>query len=360
MGEVACSKPNPHFCCLTLEDCDQFGVDQVRECLGDQVCISNECVPMPDAGVVDASPPDAGPDPACVAAGGQIVFMTDRDGDNEIARMNADGTGFQLLTVNSWDDQYPVWSHDGRSIAWTSTPTGTAEVDVMNADGSNSHSVSDGEGSEPAWSPIDSRVAFKTSRDGNAEIYLASSSGSLSNLTQFSGQDAGPSWAPDASKLVFGRDGQIFKMDDNGNNQSVVRPVGSGPRWSPTGLQIAFFHGGLVLTAPTGGSEQSLSPENVDYFDWSPDGSMVVFEVRHAISSADISTVAIDGTPEVPLTSSGTEFYPRWSPDGSRIVFASRRDGNYEIYVMNADGSSPINITNDPGADIRPAWAPCP
>jgi Tol biopolymer transport system component len=47
-----------------------------------------------------------------------------------------------------------------------------------------------------------------------------------------------------------------------------------------------------------------------------------------------------------------------WSPDGTRIAFASTRDGNYEIYVMNADGSAPRRLTNDPQSDYAPTWSP--
>ena len=40
-----------------------------------------------------------------------------------------------------------------------------------------------------------------------------------------------------------------------------------------------------------------------------------------------------------------------WSPDGSRIAFTSARDGNFEIYVMDADGSNPTRLTNSPATD---------
>ncbi len=46
-----------------------------------------------------------------------------------------------------------------------------------------------------------------------------------------------------------------------------------------------------------------------------------------------------------------------WSPDGSRIAFYSGRDGNFEIYVMNADGTNPTRVTNDPAQDRHPAWS---
>jgi TolB protein len=50
---------------------------------------------------------------------------------------------------------------------------------------------------------------------------------------------------------------------------------------------------------------------------------------------------------------------PVWSPDGARIAFASTRfqRGNIDIYVMNADGSSPVRLTDDPAPDQDPAWA---
>ena len=47
-----------------------------------------------------------------------------------------------------------------------------------------------------------------------------------------------------------------------------------------------------------------------------------------------------------------------WSPDGSNIVFMSNFDGNWEIYVMNAEGLGIRNVTNDPGYDSYPAWRP--
>ena len=49
---------------------------------------------------------------------------------------------------------------------------------------------------------------------------------------------------------------------------------------------------------------------------------------------------------------------PAWSPDGRRIAFVSRRDGNSEVYVMNADGSGKRNLTRDRASDDYPTWSP--
>jgi uncharacterized protein len=55
----------------------------------------------------------------------------------------------------------------------------------------------------------------------------------------------------------------------------------------------------------------------------------------------------------------GNDFSPEWSPDGSRIAFRTDRDGNHEIYVMEADGSDAVNLTRTPDAEERsPAWSP--
>ena len=47
-----------------------------------------------------------------------------------------------------------------------------------------------------------------------------------------------------------------------------------------------------------------------------------------------------------------------WSPDGTQIAFATTRDGNFEIYVMDFDGSHQIDLTNDPANDFSPDWSP--
>jgi Tol biopolymer transport system component len=57
------------------------------------------------------------------------------------------------------------------------------------------------------------------------------------------------------------------------------------------------------------------------------------------------------------LTRKGSNAFPAWSPDGKRIVFVSDRDGNLELYVMNADGSGQTRLTRNPAVDGSPAWS---
>ena len=51
------------------------------------------------------------------------------------------------------------------------------------------------------------------------------------------------------------------------------------------------------------------------------------------------------------------DYHPSFSPDGTKIVFMSERDGNYEIYIMNADGSGQINLTNNTADDVSSSFS---
>jgi Tol biopolymer transport system component len=73
----------------------------------------------------------------------------------------------------------------------------------------------------------------------------------------------------------------------------------------------------------------------------------------------DIYVMAADGTSVRQLTNSpGDDLEGAWSSDGRRIAFTSNRDGNYEIYVMEADGSGQRRLTTDPAVDWGPTWSP--
>lgn len=106
---------------------------------------------------------------------------------------------------------------------------------------------------------------------------------------------------------------------------------------------------------------------------WSPDGTKLAFVMGAMLNSAGVTTGFIqvmnaDGTNPVYLTLSntggGTDYQPEWSPDGTKIAFTTRREGDFDIYIMNADGtnlhnifvSEPIN-SGQPG-EADPSWSP--
>ena len=74
--------------------------------------------------------------------------------------------------------------------------------------------------------------------------------------------------------------------------------------------------------------------------------------------NAEIYSMDADGGAQLRLTEDeGEDHSPAWSPDGQRLAFVSTRDGNAEIYVMNADGSGQTRLTNNTAGDVAPAWS---
>lgn len=85
----------------------------------------------------------------------------------------------------------------------------------------------------------------------------------------------------------------------------------------------------------------------------------IVFGTVRVSGQHDVYVMEADGSSPTRLTTSlAYDDQPKWSPDGSKIVFMSGRDGNFEIYTMNPDGSAQTRITNNPAGDGFPAWSP--
>jgi TolB protein len=170
------------------------------------------------------------------------------------------------------------------------------------------------------------------------------------------------------SRLVYSH---IFTLGVDGTNPTKVtgepNPMErtSDPSWSPDGSKIAFtwrFEGsGIYVVDIDGSNETRLSPEGVDDGSpaWSPDGSKIAFVSRRD-GNWEIYVMNTDGSDPVRLTetTAASEGYPAWSPDGNQIAFTSYRDGRRDIYIMNADGSNVIRLTKNSIVKSNPSWSP--
>lgn len=274
---------------------------------------------------------------AARAAGlhGTIVFHGARNGAFDIFVMKADGSGQTQLTLNDANDFNPVWSQDGRYIAYVSYGPSYSGLMIMHADGSESRPV------------------------------LPGQSGVLTG---------NPAWSPDGRLIAFAIRGDVH----------VIRPDGTGLRrvtrrgtvhgvtaWSPSGRQIAFLdmaHGETeIYTTTLDGDATRLTDhpasDQGDHAGWSPDGRRFLFSSTRDGDDLDIFVMDADGSNVRQLTHNDGvhDDDPVWSPDGKRIAFHSTRDGDEEIYVMNADGSAVRRLTSDADAPWQtfnavPSW----
>jgi dipeptidyl aminopeptidase/acylaminoacyl peptidase len=96
---------------------------------------------------------------------------------------------------------------------------------------------------------------------------------------------------------------------------------------------------------------------------WSPDGTHIVFHSRRkgkdGSATRNIMSVRNDGSGEVQLTK-GTKdaYHASLSPDGKKLVFVSELNGSRDIWIADADGQNAVPLTDDPGTEDQPAWAP--
>ena len=113
-----------------------------------------------------------------------------------------------------------------------------------------------------------------------------------------------------------------------------------------------------------GQNVRRLTHNSVDDFApvWSPDGDHIAFTSKRD-GNDEVYVMDADGSNQTNVSRSpaAADSRPAWSPDGKRLAFASNRDSapdTFDIYVMNADGSEQKRLTDDPAFDSDPAWSP--
>ena len=138
-------------------------------------------------------------------------------------------------------------------------------------------------------------------------------------------------------------------------------------RWRVVAIALAIVAVAALLVTPALGIGDRLlsliqsgrAPLDVQAPAWSRDGRTIVF-VSWRDGNGEVYAMDADGSGPRNLTQNpAKDVRPAWSPEGRRIAFVSRRDGNSEVYVMKADGSGKRNLTRDRASDDDyPTWSP--
>lgn len=261
-------------------------------------------------------------------------------------------------------------------------------------------------GFDPAISPDGTQVAF-VREGGESGLYLINSDGTNERRIFARVALSSPKWSPDGGEIVFSRNDEYIEcyqlgpsclspdyandqfppsvlaemplskeyqhklsvVDANGNNfhDLVALTSAKSPDWSAAGV-IYQSSVGLQRTDDIEGATtqevlyERLGPVYTDP-DWQPNGDKIVFQIKGA-AQYDLWLVNADGSGLVGITRPATVLVdslpsnvaPAWSPDGAHIVFLSNRTdentaGPWRLWVMDADGSNqralPINVAID-------------
>jgi TolB protein len=300
----------------------------------------------------------------------KITWATTRDdpGINpflaaEIYMMNPDLTGEERITfTENAANFFPVLSPTGKRMVFDSNRLrgggriNTSDLFLMNPDGSDqTHLV---RGSSATWSPDGHRISYHASASGigvpiranpgsatsDSDIFALSVDEFLEvgeapiNLTNSPDYiDDDPDWSPDGTQIVFTRHG----VKDPHNN-------------SFTAEILVMNADGSGLTQLTLNAEEERGPA------WSPDGGRIAYACRRGdpptpggVPTFEICVMNADGTSQVQLTfNSVPDFTPTWSLDGTQIVFHREVGGREQLFRMNADGTVVTQITDSEGRNL--------
>ena len=262
--------------------------------------------------------------------------------------MDDDGRNVQRLTGSAW---WPVWSPDGKQIAFWRNPPGAPDwpqkfaIYIINSDGSNEHRLTneDTKETECSWSPDGQHIAFSSNRSGQSQIWTINlTTKEMRQLTRTDSLTVEPAWSPDGKYIAY-RDaspnGQftVYVMRANGDNQRELAPGDfwhrrGNPRWSPDSQSV-------ICDEDTFGQDR---------------GRLVTVSEKVVIYKLKGGGRQIIDTPD------------NWSIHsacfmGSKqlLISAKGRDGNpdkYDIYRYHLVTGEIVNLTNTPLDDVAMDW----
>jgi Tol biopolymer transport system component len=289
---------------------------------------------------------------------GRIAFVSDRAGDLDIWTMNPDGSGAMNVTDAAGAPAFnlePDWSPDGTRIAFRSGSGATAEIYIVNADGTELTQLTDNPFKDyaPVWSPDGSTIAFASNRNDpnfatcvglftgcNNDIFVMPATGGPPvQITVDSGSDHFPQFSPDGESIAYvsdmGGTSAIYTVDLDTVTTTKLTPdtLRAGPPdYSPDGTKIAFENNFYPCT--TGNADC-----RTDVFVMNADGSSITQLTGKFRNNAD----------------------PCWSPDGGTIVFTHSNSAQFnpqQIYEMNPDGTGTARVTPVNDNAFGPDWGP--
>lgn len=285
------------------------------------------------------------------------------------------------------DDAYnPVFSPDGKRIAYDASYGGPRRIWIADAAGRNPRQVTT-DASEavvhilPRWSTDGRLLAFQNIEKTKLDIRVVDvASGNINKITDDLVRDADPVWLP-GRELLFssprGGGWNLWRVSVNPDGSAGGAPrqitTGAGEDLqataAPDGSSIAFVtmnqNADLYELPVNGAGARTGQPIRVvgttredSRGSWSPDGKSIAFNSdRSGDMNVFVYSLGDQSTRQL-TRGKGGDFQATWSPDGKTLAFFSSRAGNADIWTVDVATSALRQLTTDPALDVNPVYSP--
>jgi Tol biopolymer transport system component len=294
--------------------------------------------------------------PSISMSGKRLAYMTLQD-DINIWRVDLQSPGrkpgnpFRLISSTRYDYS-PVFSPDGRSVAFISERSGDMEVWICDSDGSNPSQLTSFRKTfvwGPSWSPNGQSVGFWT-QEGKSNVYVVGRGGGApQRVTTDKTNDEFPFWSPDGRWLYFNSDRtghhEIWKMPSEGGEEIQVTRTRSATagQLSPDGRFLYYQRGSPVSASiwriPVGGGEETMVIESVEPA--GPSWSVVwdgVYYLRapddKGLRDVCFYELTTRKTTKILEDLSRVIFGIAVSPDGRTILYPQREGGESDLMLV--------------------------
>ncbi len=275
--------------------------------------------------------------------GKRLAYFAYRDGGYDLWTVAPDGSGATRLTTGAYDDREPAWSPDGKMIAFSSDRLGpggpsyniwTMEVATGTL---RQVTTSPGEDRMPTWSPDGREIAYTSTRGAQSALWATSlADGRERLLREAKGKIDAPSWGPQGqlAYTIFDNDGSRLEIDGKPvSGDENVFPFRIS--WRPGASDFYYVSDGLIRHRVGGRL------------------TTVPFAAKLEVTRPDYVRAKRDFESTAPRRALGI-VRPAISPDGTRIAFVALGD----VYLMSSRGGVPENLTRDGAMDADVAWSP--
>ena len=269
----------------------------------------------------------------------KIAFVSYRTGSAEIYLMNSDGSALEQLTNSPENNSFPI-QLDNRTLGFNRTDslrnTTSYQIDIYTKEESVYNELPIRPGAK--WqveNPENQHWAFIRSNDyKDRELFIYNANtGFEKQLTSFKNPEfatysVNHSWSPDGKSLVFM----------------------SGKDWYNQVIRLYNLETGLIKQVTERGYMNSG-------LKWLNDGINIIANLKIKDKTHYELYSVNSETGDLNQLTKGINLHPDVSPDGEWIVFESQRHNNDgEVYIMKKDGTQQLRLTNNPNYNGRPVW----